>query len=916
VIYNNVVTYTSQTFTTAQPIGDAANPGAQVFYLGKTFANPQKVRLNILSGWYDINNNSSIQVGTETIPMGTINVAYNMTLSEFKVICGPVDLDTDGDGKPNRLDLDSDGDGCADAIEAGTAPIGTIAATATSFLNPATTGVNGFANSLETNSESGIYKGTYSYDYAVNASFSTCLDADGDGIINTIDLDDDNDGILDAIESPTCFYTAIELGKPIAVSSDLAAYSTYVITNSIDNSPSSLSAFAASVNWVNKEIFNFTAVDFIGITGISFDLVNWSLSASASMTFKLQGSSNNSTWTDLSPAVSSIATTGTFTISNTLARTSKFKYYRIVGVAGTSNYGGVYNATFNLATNTIPSGSPKATCSNDTDVDGIVNHLDLDSDGDGCADAIEAGTAPRGTTANSATSFFNPTTTGANGFANSLETATDSGIYTGTYTYQFALFSSTNVCLDTDGDGVADLVDLDDDNDGVLDASELSCNAVAINTACLAAPQNFGIITHCSGWDGFDYNPSPSVTVVTNFDYMGLSNGFPYFDLQGSSASSATSVLVGKMYKNYSTVPGMTYTFSINLISAFVDVEGMKHYLKGVDATTGLELGATSLNGSGARSVTFTAIGTTTSISVGLDTRPSLGYVGGNQFWSEAGFTMSGSNYQICTITDTDNDGIPNRLDLDSDGDGCPDALEAGVSGTLATGTLKNGFNGVVTTTVTNVASAVATGTYGLNGIADGLETAPESGVINYTSMYDPFALSRNLASCADTDGDLVLDAVDIDDDNDGVLDAVESPSCFMTAKELLSGQRSEILESTSLAMSTNYRNLGKLVDGDNGTGVANYAVVFNATTTAAQTVYAFQMPGAIALKRIYVGYVNTNTHFNTGTVIRLEGSNNNTTWTNLGDGYGAVTSIPGVAGSITANTFTVADANIARYQY
>ena len=91
---------------------------------------------------------------------------------------------------------------------------------------------------------------------------------DGDGIINTIDLDDDNDGILDAIESPTCFYTAIELGKPIAVSSDLAAYSTYVITNSIDNSPSSLSAFAASVNWVNKEIFNFTAVDLIGILAL------------------------------------------------------------------------------------------------------------------------------------------------------------------------------------------------------------------------------------------------------------------------------------------------------------------------------------------------------------------------------------------------------------------------------------------------------------------------------------------------------------------------------------------------------------------------------------------------------------------------------------------------------------------------
>jgi hypothetical protein len=321
------------------------------------------------------------------------------------------------------------------------------------------------------------------------------LDSDGDNVSDIFDIDDDNDGVLDAIESPTCFNTAIELSKPIAVSTQLAPYSTYVIENSIDNSASTFSAFAASVNWVNTEIFKFTALDLIGITGISFDLVSWSLSASASMNFKLQGSSNNSTWTDLSPAVSSIATTGTFTISNTLATTSKFKYYRILGVTGTSNYGGVFDARFNLATNTILSGSPKPTCSNDTDGDGKLNHLDLDSDGDGCEDAIEAGTVPRGTIANSATSFLNPTTTGANGFANSLETATESGIYSGTYTYQFALSGSLNSCSDTDGDGVGDLTDLDDDNDGVLDISELSCSAVATNATCLAAPQNFGITT-------------------------------------------------------------------------------------------------------------------------------------------------------------------------------------------------------------------------------------------------------------------------------------------------------------------------------------------------------------------------------------------------------------------------------------
>jgi hypothetical protein len=236
------------------------------------------------------------------------------------------------------------------------------------------------------------------------------------------------------------------------------------------------------------------------------------------------------------------------------------------------------------------------------------------------------------------------------------------------------------------------------------------------------------------------------------------------------------------------------------------------------------------------------------------------------------------------------------------------------VSGTLSTATVKNGLYGVVKTTTVNVANAITAGPYGSNGLADGVETANESGVINYTSKYDPFALSKNLASCADTDGDGVLDSIDIDDDNDGVLDAVESPNCFYTAAEWISGNRSEVVASTSLAMNATYRDLTKLVDGNNGTAVANYSVVFNASTTAAQTVYAFQMPVPVALKRIYIGYVNTNTHFNTGTVIRLEGSNDNITWTTLGTGYSAVTSIPGVTGSITANTFTVDDANIARY--
>jgi hypothetical protein len=103
----------------------------------------------------------------------------------------------------------------------------------------------------------------------------------------------------------------------------------------------------------------------------------------------------------------------------------------------------------------------------DTDNDGIFNHLDLDSDGDGCSDAREAGT----TTSNTANFAFIGNV-GTNGLINTLETVADNGIYTGTYTYYYAINSLVNACTDSDSDGIMDVRDLDDDNDGVTDCAE------------------------------------------------------------------------------------------------------------------------------------------------------------------------------------------------------------------------------------------------------------------------------------------------------------------------------------------------------------------------------------------------------------------------------------------------------------
>ncbi len=92
---------------------------------------------------------------------------------------------------------------------------------------------------------------------------------------------------------------------------------------------------------------------------------------------------------------------------------------------------------------------------------------------------------------------------------------------------------------------------------------------------------------------------------------------------------------------------------------------------------------------------------------------------------------------------DTDGDGIIDSLDLDADNDGIPDVIEAGHD--------QADING----------DGRLDGPFGPNGLADIVETAPESGAINYP--------------IADTDGDGVRDFQDLDTDNDGILDVIEA---------------------------------------------------------------------------------------------------------------------------------------------
>jgi hypothetical protein len=205
-----------------------------------------------------------------------------------------------------------------------------------------------------------------------------------------------------------------------------ATIATGTVASLLDNTIANTFYFSGS-DITNKAIATFTLPTFYTLTGFEF-ATNGNSFITSGATYKIQGSFDGNTWVDLTSTItassasltsgiySSAATTNKFSFTNS----SAYKYYRIFGLSGTlSSSPYVQEVYFSQATPIF--------C--DTDNDGINNTLDLDSDGDGCSDAYEAG-ATTDKTAN----FKFTGAMGSNGFANSLETSVDNGIIN--YTYQ------------------------------------------------------------------------------------------------------------------------------------------------------------------------------------------------------------------------------------------------------------------------------------------------------------------------------------------------------------------------------------------------------------------------------------------------------------------------------------------------
>ena len=193
------------------------------------------------------------------------------------------------------------------------------------------------------------------------------LDQDGDGYTNDVDLDDDNDGILDTEECP------VNSG-------------TVNVTTTVFNIPQTGGTSLQTVNLsaTGVPIGSSVTISNIVATGdLNGSTENFSLNFNSGEF----NTGNVRTGQQCSPSLDPLITPINATVA-VIDIGSGVPGITIFGqtTAGVNNFGTCNGVDYQIDID----GSYSTPCTIDTDNDGFYNDLDVDSDGDGCADAIEA----------------------------------------------------------------------------------------------------------------------------------------------------------------------------------------------------------------------------------------------------------------------------------------------------------------------------------------------------------------------------------------------------------------------------------------------------------------------------------------------------------------------------------------------
>jgi len=735
-----------------------------------------------------------------------------------------------------------------------------------------------------------------------------CQDFDGDGVANKCDLDDDNDGVLDTVEDKgngNCTssggVTISNLSFAPTTGNNTAVTATGTTLNVTGNSwhsdytTTTVTApfffeFTADASTGNMMIgvigatqaqpsgtnsFGGNSYKFHFQDGVYYNIRKF---GSGQLNTDMYGGGDKFS-IEINTSNQIIMKRNGFVVYTDNITTGDTQFRLAVSVGSGRTFSNVvWGGTNTITTNCQYS---------DADGDGVPNRYETDSDNDGCPDAFEAGVST-----DQSFNQFGPSNVGANGFENSIETSSESGAYNGFYNYNSAINATIDACRDaedSDGDGLSDAVDIDDDNDGILDTIESGTTSCGDGTVRTISWDWEGEKMTSQNWGYFADKPEtrpqggPGVTLGGAGGAWAVSG----LDNNGTLADAVTK----QEYQFAQFTTREKGIFVNSWIYYVIDYRNPAYYGNkpnmGILIDDDPNFNSPSVINDGTQPTQSYATVNTYENLVHLSNpiylRPFTTYY--VRFYDlkkstvpESPFSIShdqlGLGFEDASGSncgqelDTDNDGLPNRLDLDSDGDTCPDVYESRVPG--ATNGTGNYTDNLV------VDPATPTAGVGANGYKNTLETSADSGSPSFTASYF-YAIASSLNMCEDTDNDGKPDLVDMDDDNDGILDIIEQTctNANITSKTGIIVSKPSTINYTFTATKT----LASLVNGVDGT---DYVIQSPTGTLNNSEWFRVEFPVPKTLVTWEVSHASGETLFATTSTYKVQGSNNGTTWSDL----------------------------------